>query len=306
MSRKPLLAVVLSLVACGGSVTTDQSDSGTDSGTDSGSDSGPSGGCPATPPSAAAACTRAGLQCEYGDDPRVECRTIATCTDAKWEITSPKCIGLPPETCPATREAAAGMDCTTKGAFCSYDGLACECTNCIKYPVERCDGPLKWACDAPNPDATCPAARPRLGTVCSSEGQQCNYGCENGVSRKCVGGVWTSASSPGGCPVSTRRAKKNIAYLSSVDVDALAAEALSLRLASWQYQDPALGAGPHVGIILEDDPNSFAVDKGKDMVDLYGYSTLALAAAQSQAKKIAALEAELAELRARLKKLEAR
>ena len=299
MLRLALLSLALPLVACGGSVT---EPSGNDSGaSDSGvadakSDAPAPTVCPTSLPAADSACSREGLACEYATDPRPGCHVVATCTGGKWSEPPGVCPPLPGTTCPPTRAAAAGATCSPLDAYCDYAGLTCRCTNCVFYPIERCEGPLTWHCDAPNPDATCPAARPLLGTACSTAGQQCDYGCEPGLSRKCEGGVWIKASSPGGCPVSTRDAKHDIHYLKPGELESLAREALAMPLATWRYDDKALGDRTHVGIILEDAPGSPAVDGDKNMVDLYGYSTMSLAAAQSNAKKIETLEKRIERL----------
>jgi len=303
MSPRALVLAALSLPACGGNVDTTPTDAGaTDVGvTDAVVDTPVAAACPATVPTSGQTCPRNGLACEFATDPRPGCHTVVTCVGGKWNVPVGTCPPLPATTCPVTREAAAGQTCSPLDAYCDYAGLTCRCTNCVFYPIERCEGPLTWHCDAPNPDTTCPAARPLLGTACAKDAQQCNYGCEPNVSRKCEGGVWVAASSPGGCPVSTRHAKHDIAYLTPGEVDSLANEALALPLATWKYNDKALGGRTHVGIILEDAPGSPAVDGDKGMVDLYGYSTLSLAAAQSQAKKIDSLEKRIESLEKALK-----
>ena len=276
-------------------------DSSVDSGsTDSSVDSGAVSPCPVAQPSEGDACTREGLACGYGDDPRVECRPVATCTSAQWTIDTPSCSTLPPVTCPATREAASGADCTPDGAYCDYDGLACQCTNCTDGPAVMCSGPTVWHCDAPNADPQCPAAIPRLGDACDKPAQMCIYGCASGMSRTCTDGVWVSSSSPGGCPVSARRAKRDIHYLSTAEADAVAAQVRRTRLATWEYIDPALRGRTHLGFILEDQPGSYAEDPEARMVDLYGYTSMLLATTQAQQRQIDALTQQLDALQRRV------
>ena len=158
--------------------------------------------------------------------------------------------------------------------------------------------PAVWACEAPNADPACPAAQPLLGSACALDAQVCDYGCEEGMRRVCAGGGWTRASSPGGCPMSTRRAKRDIEYLDPSEVDAVAADVLATRLATYEYTDPARAGRRHLGFILEDQPGAYSVDPERSQVDLYGYTSMLLAALQSQERRIEALERELAELRA--------
>ncbi len=258
-----------------------------------------SASCPATIPASGGSCSKEGLACEYGDNPK--CLSMALCQGGKWLVAMPKC--LPPDsTCPKTREAAVDQACATKDAYCNYAGLICECTNCVKYPLPSCSGPLKWKCEAPSTDTSCPAARPNLGTACSVEGKLCEYGCEQDASRKCTGGIWVAASAPGGCPVSTRGAKQEIRYLDEAARDRVADEAARLRLATYRYRDPALAARTHLGFILEDHPRSLASDLERQQVDLYSYASMTLALAQRQQKQLDALRAELAAVKAQLRR----
>jgi len=67
--------------------------------------------CPAVAPTDGAACNRNGVVCEYGDDPRVQCRTFASCGAARWSTAAGTCDPLPPAACPASRSAAEGQTC---------------------------------------------------------------------------------------------------------------------------------------------------------------------------------------------------
>jgi hypothetical protein len=260
-------------------------------------DAVPIGACPGAIPDPNSACTREGLVCEYGTNPR--CLSFAECQGGHWMVAMPKC--MPPDpSCPATREAAAGQGCATTNAYCIYSGLACDCTNCTLYPVQSCSGPLTWHCEAPSADASCPAARPNRGTACSVEGKLCEYGCEQDASRKCVGGAWVAATAPGGCPKSTRRAKRDIVYLDDAALRRVAQQAAQLRLATYRYRDPALDGRTHLGFILEDHPRSPASDLDRQEVDLYSFTSMALALAQDQRRQLEALRVEIRSVRARL------
>jgi hypothetical protein len=246
-------------------------------------------------------CTE-GLTCEFATDPRVECRTTSTCTQGKWVTTVPKgCSPLPTVTCPATRDAAAGQSCSSEGAYCSYAGLTCACTNCTNGPVVSCTGAPTWHCDVPNADATCPAATPLLGSACGKEAQTCTYACGTSGARVCKGGAWYSASG-GPCPISSRRAKKDIVYLNARDRQRVARDLAKFKLATYAYRDPALGGKRHLGFIIEDVPGSPAVDRDGNMVDLYGYASMLVAAVQAQGAEIERLRAEVAKLERKLHK----
>ncbi|MEP6651936.1 MAG: tail fiber domain-containing protein [Myxococcales bacterium] len=256
--------------------------------------------CPATQP-AGGACARDGLVCEYGTDPRPPCRTRATCTGGSWTLALPRCVPVPAAVggCPASRELAQGHACSPDAAICSYQGLNCLCASCAPNGPLGCTpnpATLAWYCEAPSTDAACPAATPRLGGPCVPEGKQCTYTCGAEGARLCRSGVWTSADGSG-CPRSNRVLKRDIHYLDDAEVQQQARRVAALRLATWRYKDPALGAGPHLGFIIEDQPDIAAVDSTRGMVDLYGYASMLAAAVQAQQREIEALRREVDALR---------
>ncbi len=260
------------------------------------------GPCPATLPAARTACTRELLTCQYGGDPRENCRPSATCSMGFWTVTTPTCPPInPPNMCPATREMASGQACSPLDAVCAYDGLFCRCTNCRSFPVGGCNGPLLWQCNAPNPEMACPAVQPNLGAACAPEGQRCGYDCEaygtNG-GRLCQSGAWVASAN--NCPVSTRRAKRDIVYLSEREREQMSRDVLRTRLATYEYTDPALAGRRRLGFVYEDEStHRFARDPDISGVDLYGYTSLLLATVQTQQQQIEQLQREVRALRAR-------
>jgi len=54
------------------------------------------------------------------------------------------------------------------------------------------------------------------------------------------------------------------------------------------------------GFVIDDIEPSEAVDTGREMVDLYGYTSMAVAALQTQVRDIEALKREVADLRRQL------
>ena len=321
-------AVLLAVAACGSTsqptdsgADTGGADSSVDSSVDSradamgsdepifdeptGSDSGPdasAGPCPSALPMTGSPCPRAGLVCQYGTDPRENCRPSARCEMGVWVSMAPACMQItPPAMCPATREMAQGQACAPMDAVCAYSGLFCRCTNCRSFPVSGCNGPVQWQCNAPNPDMACPSVQPNLGTACAMEGQRCGYDCEsygpNG-GRQCTGGVWVA--SPNNCPISTRRAKRDIVYSSEAEREQMARDVLRMRLATYEYTDVALAGRRRLGFVYEDETtHRYARDPDISGVDLYGYTSLLLATVQTQQRQIEQLQREVRELRVR-------
>lgn len=298
--RTPALLGTLLLVACAGKTSPETLDASTDGGVDAPGDA-PASSCPASPPTAGGACPKEGLACGYGDDPRLECRPEFDCKSGQWVDAS---IGTPcpplATSCPEARDAAQGAACTTDGAVCGYSGLPCTCTNCDGGPAPHCEGPTTWHCQAPPTDPACPTSPPNVGTACTVEGKICAYGCSANGQRVCTGGLW--AARPGNCPISTAAWKKDIEYLDDAQLQSLARDAQSLKLARWVYKTEPTGTTPHVGIVVEDALGTPAVAPSKDRVDLYGYTSMALAIAQTQQKQIEALEKRIRELESRCAK----
>jgi hypothetical protein len=74
----------------------------------------------------------------------------------------------------------------------------------------------------------------------------------------------------------------------------LADELARTKLATYRYKT---GGPLRLGFLIDDQPLSMSVDPGRDMIDLYGYTSMAVAAIQQQQKQIAALQAQLADLK---------
>jgi hypothetical protein len=100
----------------------------------------------------------------------------------------------------------------------------------------------------------------------------------------------------GGGPRSLRRYKTGIEYVDASGIDQLRDAALRLRLARYRYLEDAPSLR-RLGVILDDVAPGTPISSDQRTVDLYGYASLAIAAAQAQ-------ERELVELRARVRALE--
>ena len=71
-----------------------------------------------------------------------------------------------------------------------------------------------------------------------------------------------------------------------------------MRLATYRYRSAAFGSpGQHLGFIIEDSPDVPAVSASHKTVDLYGFASMLLATSQAQARRIEALEREVARLK---------
>ncbi|MDH5671475.1 MAG: tail fiber domain-containing protein [Myxococcales bacterium] len=141
------------------------------------------------------------------------------------------------------------------------------------------------------------------GSACTQEGASCDPVAGCGVRLVCAAS--DPKTGPGGCPISRARFKRDIHYLGVSERQAYADELMSLPLATYSYRADADGR-PQLGFIIEDVEPSMSVDSSRDQVNLYGYTTMAVAALQVQAEQIEALSRELLLLRSYLGELEGR
>jgi hypothetical protein len=181
----------------------------------------------------------------------------------------------------------------------------CQSTQCSAYDgFGACPGANQWyrTCGYPlcpadggtlDAGPTCDSGQ-KVGNQCATLGQQCDPGLGCGVMLVCA----TSDPTQGGCPISRRSAKSDISYLTAPELEEAAHNALAVPLAHFRYKDEAPSRGPHLGFIIEDVGPIEGVDGSAGTVDLYGYTSLVLAAVQRQAREIEQLQARVQQLEA--------
>ena len=107
---------------------------------------------------------------------------------------------------------------------------------------------------------------------------------------------------PGGCPISRRSAKTDIQYLSATDLQRYADEVMKMKLATFKYR---AGGPQRLGFMIDDQGDrtgkSMSVDAERDMVDLYGFTSMAVATLKVQQQQIQGLEHKLDELSSQLR-----
>jgi hypothetical protein len=265
------------------------------------------GPCPAQPPVDGDPCQHDAVTCSWGDDVRGDmCRTRASCNSSRWHVVATTCPPLEDKgACPPDTSEICTMDTTCTMA----NGTRCRCTDC-RPDVSICRvGPPAWFCPLPETASGCPpTTEPNFGSPCDVEGAVCTYYtfmCGQRL-RVCSKGLWTPGEATTSCPVSTRRAKKDIRYLSQEDIESIAQQALRLRLATYEYKAPSGAGRRHLGFIIEDSPTAPAVDRDGNIVDLYGYTSMLLAATQAQQQKIQSLQNQVEALSQELHRLEHR
>lgn len=141
------------------------------------------------------------------------------------------------------------------------------------------------------------------GAACTSEGATCDF--EDSCNRVLLCTTEDPTQQEGGCPISRAKYKTGIRYLDPAERDALAAELLGTRLARYRYKTAADGP-ERLGFIIDDQPGSAAVAPDGEHVDLYAYTSQAVAAIQVQQAQIQALQAQVAALNEEISRLKAR
>lgn len=154
-------------------------------------------------------------------------------------------------------------------------------------------------CSGYSGSSTAPACTDQKeGAACSVDGAVCDP--KDDCNRLMVCASEDPTQQPGGCPISEKRHKKDIQYLDATGLKAYRDELLGMKLATYQYQNAPAGAPERLGFLIDDQPMSKAVLPSRERVDLYGYTSMAVAALQVQAGELEALRADVAKLRAEL------
>jgi hypothetical protein len=229
------------------------------------------------------------------------CQTAADCHLVDDYCTGCDCRALPKgvnPTCPGP-----GVQCMR--APCGGLVAACESGQCVARPAEA--AATRWYFGCGDPACHGHTTRPgvnactteKVGAACAPAGAQCDPNDECNRALVCAASDPTSGA--GGCPRSRRALKRDIHYLTPEELGRYHDELLKLKLATWRYrQDPAR---ERLGFIIDDldaRTGEVAVDAGGELVDLYGYASLAVATLQDQAREIAQLRKELEDLKRQL------
>jgi hypothetical protein len=150
------------------------------------------------------------------------------------------------------------------------------------------------ACHGYNPPAGVPlCTTQKVGDACTTTGSKCDPMDSCDALLICT--TSDPKAQPGGCPISRQKYKTDIQYLDESGLQHYADELSKLKLATYKYKT---GGPTRLGFIIEDQEPSVSVNSQADLVDLYGYTSLAVAALKRQEKQIAALEQQVRELSA--------
>lgn len=184
--------------------------------------------------------------------------------------------------------------------------FACGCGN-DPSPAPRyfftCGDPVCRGHVPPQDVPACTAAQ-EAGRMCGPEGETCDPA--DPCNRRLLCSREDPTLQPGGCPISLASWKKDIRYLDETELRRQHDAVVRMPLATWRYaaEDPA--APLRLGFLIDDVGAAPCVRPSGQRVDLYGYTSMAVAAVQVQAREIEALRAELDALRREVGRLSAR
>lgn len=135
------------------------------------------------------------------------------------------------------------------------------------------------------------------GDPCEVAGESCDF--MSGCNAQMICAAADPKQQEGGCPISRSRFKQDIDYLDAAERDDYYRQLLDIDLATYRYRERS-DRKTQLGVILEDNEHGVWVDPANDRVDVYGFTSLAVAGVQAQAAELATMRAELDELRREL------
>lgn len=159
-------------------------------------------------------------------------------------------------------------------------------------------------CSGYDPDPNVPLCTTQnAGDACSTEGETCTI--KDDCNRLLICASSDPTQQPGGCPISQKAFKRDIQYLDATGLKHYRDELMQMKLATWQYKNEPATNPQRLGFMIDDQPKSPSVLPNQKQVDVYGYTSMAVAAVQSQDKDLQTLRQEVETLKQELASLRA-
>ena len=163
-----------------------------------------------------------------------------------------------------------------------------------------CGDPVCRGYVRPENTPACTASQ-QAGQLCGAEGLTCDP--SDACNRRLVCSREDPTLQPGGCPISLAAWKKDIRYLDEVERRRQHDAVVRIPLATWRYVTEDAQAPARLGFLIDDVGDAACVQPSGQRVDLYGYTSMTVAAVQVQAREIEVLRDELAALRREVARL---
>ncbi len=226
------------------------------------------------------------------------CEHTCECAPDSTDCTAEECgpaPGCPSYTCPdGSIGGCTGLCLRLDDGSCGWEIRQCPAEGLQWYAT--CGDPV---CGAGHHDSGLPlCTTEKAGDPCATAGASCDP--VNDCNSYLVCASEDPRQQEGGCPISRRAFKQDIHYLSPGEKSTYVDELMRIRLATYRYR--AAPDRMQLGFIIEDQEPSAVVDSGRDMVDLYAYTSMVVATLQAQSEEMRALRVEIADLRSQLER----
>jgi hypothetical protein len=165
-----------------------------------------------------------------------------------------------------------------------------------------CGDPVCRGYVRPENVPACTAAQ-QAGRMCGAEGSTCDPA--DACNRLLLCSSEDPTQQPAGCPISLLAWKKDVRYLDEAERRRQHDALMRVPLATWRYLAEDAASPPRLGFLIDDVGSAACVEPSGRRVDLYGYTSMAVAAVQVQAGEIEALRGEVAALRREVARLAA-
>ena len=230
-----------------------------------------------------------------------ECGAGKYCSAPVGQCSGKGTCAAKPEACTMEYGPICGCDGKDYGHGCTANaagvvmakGGSCNAAPSVTKWYTTCGAPVCQGVK-PTPSGEVACTTQVAGASCTTAGAQCDL--QNACQQKLLCTDKDPTLNPGGCPKSRRALKTDIRYLDAAAAAKLNSELLATKLATYRYRDAGPDAPQQLGFIIDDQPESPAVDARRDMVDLYGYLSMSVAAIQTQQRQLAQQARRIEEL----------
>ena len=199
--------------------------------------------------------------------------------------------------CFAALSAAILFACGGAGSRSSTTGSSKQAEGPQLFYFYTCGAPVCYAVNGASENGIRACSTEQAGDPCDQAGDECDPEVGCGVHLLCTDRDPTGQ--PHGCPISKANYKEGIEYLANEDLERYHDQLIALPLATYRYK-AATDARKHLGFMIDGHESLICVEAEHNMIDVYGYTSMAVAALKVQARQIDELRATVEKLERKL------